>query len=139
MKIAVPLWNDRVSPVFDVAGRLLVVDVEDGREIGRAEVPLADQEIDPRVRQVAEQGVNVLICGAVSRPLEMMLQNAGIEVIPHTCGNAEEVLRAYREGQLSEGAFAMPGCCAHRRWFRGGRGGRVPSGARRNKRRRSQP
>jgi len=139
MKIAVPRCNDRISPVFDVAGRLLLVDVEGDREIGRAEVALEDQDVGPRARHVGELGVDVLICGAISRPLEMMLQSAGMEVIPHTCGNVEEVLRAYRAGELSEGAFVMPGCCGHRRRFRGGRGGGDPTGTKRGQRRRSKP
>jgi predicted Fe-Mo cluster-binding NifX family protein len=125
MKIAVPISNDRISPVFDVAGRLLLVDVEEGEETDRAEVRLEDQEIGRRARRLAELGVDVLICGAVSRPLEMLIEGAGIQVIPHTCGNAEEVLRAYRAGELSDAAFVMPGCCGHRRRFRGGRGGRA--------------
>jgi len=123
MKIAVPVNNDRVSPVFDVAGRLLLVDVEGDRETGREEVSLDDQEIGPRARHVGELRVDVLICGAISRPLEMMLEDAGIEVVPHTCGNVEQVLQAYRSGELSEGAFVMPGCCGHRRRFRGRRRG----------------
>jgi len=121
MRIAVPTSNDRISPVFDVAGRLLLVDVEGEREIGREEVSLEDQDIGPRARRVGELRVDVLICGAISRPLEMMVESAGIEVIPHICGNVEEVLRAYRAGELSEPAFLMPGCCGHRRRFRGRR------------------
>jgi predicted Fe-Mo cluster-binding NifX family protein len=139
MRIAVATSNDRVSPVFDVAGRLLVVDVEGERETGREEVLLENQNIGPRARHVSELRVDVLICGAISRPLEMMLQDAGIEVIPHTCGNAEEVLRAFRTDELSEEAFVMPGCCGHRRRFRGGRGGRSSAGRKRSTRRRSKP
>jgi hypothetical protein len=37
MRIAIPQWQGRVSPVFDVAGILLLIDIEDGREIGREE------------------------------------------------------------------------------------------------------
>lgn len=136
MRIAVPINNDRISPVFDVAGRLLVVDVEGDRETGRTEVALEDQEVGPRVRRVGELHVDVLICGAVSRPLEMMLEDAGVDVVPHTCGNVEDVLRAYRTGALSESAFVMPGCCGHRRRFRGGR---PPTGTKRSKPPRSKP
>ena len=41
MKAAIPIWQGRVSPVFDVAERLLVVDHEDGMESGRHEEALA--------------------------------------------------------------------------------------------------
>jgi hypothetical protein len=59
--------------------------------------------------------VDVLICGAVSRPLELALTLEGIEVIPQTCGKVEQVARAYLAGRLSGDAFLMPGCCTRRR------------------------
>ena len=122
MRIAIPTTDGRISPVFDVAERLVLVDVEEGREVGRSEAPLVDEAIELRARRVAQSGVNVLICGAISRPLHALLSSAGVEVIPQTCGQAEEVLRAFVEGQLTGDAFVMPGCCGRRRRFRGGRG-----------------
>jgi hypothetical protein len=35
MRLGIPLWRDEVSPVFDVAAKLLVIDVEDAREVAR--------------------------------------------------------------------------------------------------------
>ena len=121
MRIAIATADERISPVFDVAGRLLVVDVDGDRELQRTEVLLEDGALAARARQVAELCVQVLICGAISRPLEMMLTSAGVEVRPHTCGGVEDVLHAFCSGQLAEEAFVMPGCCGRRRRFRGGR------------------
>jgi hypothetical protein len=41
MRVAIAHWQDRVSPVFDSATRVLLVDVAEGRESGRADLPLA--------------------------------------------------------------------------------------------------
>ena len=121
MRVAISISDGRVSPVFDVAGRLLLVDVQTGREVGRTEEVLEEPELAARARRVAELGADVLICGAISRPLEAMLWSTGVEVIPQTCGPAEDVLRAFVSGQLTEQAFVIPGCCGHRRRFHGGR------------------
>ena len=32
MRIAVPIWQDKVSPLLDAASRLLIVETEDERE-----------------------------------------------------------------------------------------------------------
>lgn len=123
MKIAIPQWQGRVSPVFDVAANLLIVEVVEGRETGRQAIcPLA---VDPlaRARHVAQLQVDVLICGAVSWPLEMALSSEGVRVISHICGEVEEVLKAFVEGRLSAEEFSMPGCCGRRRRMRRGRGG----------------
>ena len=119
MKVAVPTWSDRVSPVFDVAKRLLLVDFDGEAESGREEVAVKESEPAPRARRVAQLGVDVLICGAISVPLEAMLVSAGVRVIPHTCGPTEEVLQAFASGRLTDEAFLMPGCCGRRRRVRG--------------------
>ena len=36
LRIAVPVWEGRVSPLLDVAERLLVVDVDAGQEVSRS-------------------------------------------------------------------------------------------------------
>jgi len=53
MRLAIPTWNDRVSPVFDTASRLVLVDVEQGTEQGRRVVQAgADPYPTQRVRAV---------------------------------------------------------------------------------------
>ena len=121
MKIAIPISDDRVSPVFDVARRLLLVDIEDGREVGRTQEALEESQLAPRATRIVELHTDVLVCGAISRALEAMLISAGVEVIPQTCGQVEEVLRAFVSGRLTGDAFVMPGCCGRRRQFRGSR------------------
>lgn len=123
MRVAIPTWSGRVSPVFDVAKRLLLVDLDGEAEAGRQEAAMVETELGARARRVAQLGVDVLIAGAISAPLEAMLVSSGVRVIPHTCGPTEEVLRAFARGRLPDEAFLMPGCCRRRRRFRGGRRG----------------
>jgi predicted Fe-Mo cluster-binding NifX family protein len=126
MRVGIATWRGRISPVFDVAGNLLLVDAQDGREARREEAPVGPSGLAARAKRVAELGTDVLICGAISRPLEAMLASEGVRVIPQTCGPVEEVLRAFLSGQLTEQAFLMPGCCGRRHRFRGGRRRRRP-------------
>jgi predicted Fe-Mo cluster-binding NifX family protein len=121
MRIAIPICDGRISPVFDVARRLIVVDVENRGEISRIEHTLENTEITARARRVADLGVDVLICGAISLSLEKMLRGADVEVVGRTCGEAEQVLRAFVDGKMTEQSFLMPGC-AHRRRLRTRRG-----------------
>ncbi|MCD6303960.1 MAG: NifB/NifX family molybdenum-iron cluster-binding protein [Planctomycetes bacterium] len=123
MRIAIPHWQGRVSPVFDVAGRLLVVDVENGKEQARRNVVVEADDPQARARLLGSLGANVLICGAISWPLEAAITAGGIEVVSQTCGDVERVLAAFIGGRLDEKTFLMPGCCGRRRRFRGGLGG----------------
>jgi len=124
MKVAVPHWQDRISPVFDVAGHVLLVDMEGNREIGRQEETLPGNDPWSRAAALSQMRAEVLICGAVSWPLEAAIRSAGIRVITNICGPVETVLEAFRKGQLLENLFLMPGCCGRRRRRYGGRAGR---------------
>jgi len=111
MRLAIPVWNDRVSPVFDTAGRVLLLDLADGIEQARHTVEVAQATYpSERAKRLAELGVNVLVCGAISRSLAVFLSAAGIIVIPWVSGALEEVLRAYLTDRLSDPCWRMPGC-----------------------------
>ena len=119
MKISIPEWQGWISPVFDVAAHLLVVSIKDGEIQERHKVPLTADGLMSRVQQVTALGVDVLICGAISWPLELALSKAGIEVVAQTCGEVEHVLSSFIDGRFSQEAFLMPGCWGRRRRFRG--------------------
>ncbi len=116
MRIAIPHWQGRIAPVFDAARQLLLVDVEAGRIARREEKSLAEIAPADRAAELADSGVDLLICGAISAPLQLRIQGAGMRVAAFLCGTVDEVLAACLNGRLAEPQWAMPGC---RRW-RGG-------------------
>jgi predicted Fe-Mo cluster-binding NifX family protein len=121
--IAVPNCQGRVSPVFDVAARLVIVRLRGEAELERKEVVLFEKQPDGIVRSLGELGIKVLICGAISQGLQLALEQVGIRVLPQICGGLDSVIAAYRQGTLGQPEFAMPGCCG-RRWEAGRRDGR---------------
>jgi len=125
MKIAIPVWQGNVSSVFDFAHKLLLVELENGKEKSRQEVPLAEQSCQERAAKLRQLEVNVLICGAISRPLALMLSSSGIEVLPFVTGSTQQIVDAYRLGQLYQPQYALPGYWEDaRRCFRRRRGRR---------------
>ncbi|MGW8257132.1 MAG: NifB/NifX family molybdenum-iron cluster-binding protein [Thermoguttaceae bacterium] len=121
MKLAIPVWQGRISPVFDVAGQLLLVELKYGQECSREEQLLEETTSDERVRKLMQLGVNTLICAGISQSLESILVVRGISVIARVCGGIDEVLAAFLAGRLGEKRFAMPGCYRQRRQRRHGR------------------
>jgi predicted Fe-Mo cluster-binding NifX family protein len=112
MKIAIPIWGNRMSPVFDASSQLRIVDIADNRERTRTEINLQNQDLSRRCIHIRNLGVDILICGAITGYFARLLKATGIEVIPGISGNPEEVLSAYLNGTLSNGRFLMPGCKA---------------------------
>jgi len=131
-KIALAVWGDILSPVFDSAGTVLIADIEGGKATATRTEDLGPQLPYSRAMRLSGWGVKVLICGAISMEFARMLESFGIDVIGFISGDARQVLNAYLRGTLIRSAYAMPGCgpgkglgvCGNprRRRFRGGRG-----------------
>lgn len=108
--IAIPVSQERISPVLDTAARLLLVTRRRGKEVARREFVLGPLPPEGLARSVAELHVTVLLCAALSEPLLRALERRGVRVTPHLCGEVESVLRAFSRGQLRRDEFRMPGC-----------------------------
>ena len=124
MKVAVPEWEGRVSPVFDTARHILCFEVGGDaiHAAGEAEA-LSDQPLGA-IPTLQGLGVNVLLCGAISRPLAAMIAAAGIRVLPFLAGDVQEIVNAFAEGRLDGADFQMPGYCGQARRHRAGHCGR---------------
>lgn len=110
MKICIPVWEGKVSPVFDTASRLLILQVEEERELSRFETYMKERALTRRCTRMRLLGIDTLICGAISSCFCSMLTASGITVIPWRCGPAKEVLDAYMKGTVLHPRFSMPGC-----------------------------
>lgn len=119
MKIALSVWEDYISTVFDAADQLLILEIDGTNGQKRSLIKLNAKDVVGRVKQMKEKQIEVLICGAISRLLEASLISMGIKVYPFVRGTVTEVLAAYQNGSLDHAIFAMPGC--HRRGCSGNR------------------
>jgi predicted Fe-Mo cluster-binding NifX family protein len=127
MKIAIPTWNGRVSPVFDTASRLVVVDITKESEVARFETDISEHFLPSKGMRLTGLGIDILICGAISRPLAAIITTAGIKLIPWIAGQVDEVVQAFLTNTLFDPRFIMPGCAGPwgtRHVGRHGRGGR---------------
>ena len=110
MKVAVPVWGNYVSTVLDFSDSLLIVDYEAGRIKDRSRVSFVEKTIVGKAARLREHSVQVLLCGAISRPLENMISASGIRIVPFLRGTVDEVIEAYFSGRLQDARFVLPGC-----------------------------
>ncbi len=108
MKLAVPTWNGCVSPVFDVAKRLRVFEIDDDSIIRQSE---HEFETVNRAAILSSLDIDVLICGAITWPVKTILWGAGIAVISDICGPIDGAVQAYRKRDLAK--FYSPGYSGH--------------------------
>ncbi len=109
MKVALPVWNSRISPLFDVARRVVLAELDGGKEAARREEAISEAFPPRKVSRLQELGVQVLICGGITWQLAQLVEASGIKLIPCVAGSVSEVLEACLAGNLSSSRFFIPG------------------------------
>lgn len=124
MKIAIALFGTRVSPRFDCAPVLRVVETDNGEILNIREISLEECNVMDRIKKLEELGIDALICGGIDVFSSGRLNFSRMKVYSWITGGADDALSCLLKGQLESGFMMAPGgrCCG--RWrFRGGRGG----------------
>ena len=109
MILAVTIWNESISPVFEVSQTLVLFEVKDGLVTQKETIAVPSTNSFDKVKVLIELGVDTLICGALTRPIEKMILNQGLELHPFISGKLNEVITAWQENSLIP-TFKMPGC-----------------------------
>ncbi|EKD38027.1 MAG: hypothetical protein ACD_75C00893G0003 [uncultured bacterium] len=113
MNVAITVWDNRISPVFDSAETLLIARIRETEIVDRQIRLFQAGMFDRFVQLLSELDVQVLICGALCAGPARILEAQGVNVISFIAGDTEEILDRYVRGNdLAQ--FAMPGC----RWRR---------------------
>jgi len=110
MKLAVSKWNNLVAPVFDVSGKILLVQLSPVRTIPLEYKEISGSDNLARIRRLSSLSIEVLICGAISRLWHDILTAWDIQVISYVTGPWDRVVQALAEGRLDSPEFCMPGC-----------------------------
>jgi predicted Fe-Mo cluster-binding NifX family protein len=108
-RLAIPVYNGRISPLFDSAGRFEIFLVVDNIIEGNDYIDIGDDSGMARVERLSDRGINLVICAAISRVLAEFIIRKNIDLIPGVCGNVHEVLDAYLGNNLRIDLFSMPG------------------------------
>jgi predicted Fe-Mo cluster-binding NifX family protein len=127
-RLAVPTHLGRVAPLFDVAERIELYDVSGGTVKPAGDLLLTGGGAQERLARLRDEGVDTVICGAISGVACNALMANGLRVVPWVCGPVDSVLGAYRTGTLGAPGWRMPGRGG--RAFRRGRRGRGGRGRR---------
>lgn len=124
MKIAIPLFEARVSPRFEYAPETLIVTVEENRGQGKTETYVLNADPFEKVKFFKAAEVSVVICGGISKGVENYLLKNAIQVIAWVTGEAQVALDLFLKGRLEYGAMLCPGRRGRWRFCCQGRGPR---------------
>ena len=95
MKVAIPLFENRVSPHFFTAPELLLVQVDAGAVCFSWRVSLGDMTTALRKTRLLALGPEILLCGGIDGVTKLWLEKQGVRVVDNLMGDAMENLQRY--------------------------------------------
>lgn len=119
MILAVPEHQGRLAPVFDCCRKIVIID--HGPEIDQiiSEEDWSELGAHARAQRLRELNIEALVCGGISSRMEAQLKVMDISIYPWISGEVSQVLKALRDGTISDPCYAMPGARQCRRRRRG--------------------
>ena len=93
MRIALPLYEEDISPRFCGADRFLVVDIEGGLEVSRHLVAPVPAGFGDRLVLLRDLGVRELLCGGFNRCYLPLAESLGLRVRWGLWGPADAIFR----------------------------------------------
>jgi predicted Fe-Mo cluster-binding NifX family protein len=109
MKVAIPIFENRISPRFDFSPEIWVIEVEKGKVVGREKFSTAKLNLPQRLEQITSNGIHKVICGGIDGLSRDQLGSRGIDVVQDVTGDADIVLNLFMRGRLRSGF-----CCERR-------------------------
>ena len=100
MKIAVTYDNGNVFQHFGKTENFKVYEVEDNKVVSSEVIGSNGTGHGALAGLLAEQGIDVLICGGIGGGAQTALAEAGIQLCSGAQGNTDEVVEAYLKGEL---------------------------------------
>jgi len=103
MKLAIPLFNTRISPRFDCATRFLVVSLGSD-SVDRQVIQAERWSRLERVNKLKELNINILICGGIDRFSTQLLSSfEDLIIYSWVTGEAEDALNCFLKGEMESG------------------------------------
>jgi len=108
MKVAIPLYGNRISPRFGYTSDFLIVELQGKKEIDRRALTMEISHPARMADRLASEGVSLVLSGGMNAHFQEQFRLRNIAVIWGLIGEAEDVLATYLDGQVFSGMGPCP-------------------------------
>lgn len=100
-KVAIPQLGHKVAPRFEVARRMLIASIDNGKVTNSKIIDCGEADGYRRVRLLRIHRVSALLCNGINASFKDILVASGLLVIPQCRGEINQLFEDYIQGTLS--------------------------------------
>ena len=93
MKIAIPLFKNRVAPHFGASSEVLLLEIKNASVKQEARWNLGAESPFDIARRLVDLGVEKVICGGIGRIYKDWLKEKGVAVEDNKRGEVKEIIK----------------------------------------------
>lgn len=108
--VAIPVFQERISPLLDEARRFAIYEICDAAITQKIVLNINLNTDAMRICKLKEMGITVLICGAVSSRLSRFIVNKDVRHFPWVDGTPDDVIDLFLKGGLTECFAGLKRC-----------------------------
>lgn len=92
MKIAIPLFGERISPHFGSSSQIMMVELQENVIRENVVWDVAENGPVELAQLLVDMGAERLLCGGIERTCRDWLTSQGVQVVDNQKGKAEEII-----------------------------------------------
>ncbi len=115
MKIAIPIFDTKVSPRFDQTQAIFLVETEHAGVVASTSLETQGWPVNEKLKALLNLGVDILICGAIEYATLRYLSFNGVSVYSWVTGEVDDALACFLSNGMKPGIILgergqMKGC-----------------------------
>jgi predicted Fe-Mo cluster-binding NifX family protein len=103
MKIAIPVFQTKISPRFDSAQSILLLRIQNDSIVTREELPMTGWSVSAKRKELVKRDVDTMICGGIDYESMQYLVSGGINVYSWITGEIEDAVTRFIDKGLESG------------------------------------
>ena len=103
MKIAIPVFQTKISPRFDSTQGFILLQVEKNKVLRRENIPTKGWPASGKIKQLVDLEVDTLICGGIDLESMQQLNFNGIKIYSWITGEIEDAVTRFLNQGLESG------------------------------------
>jgi predicted Fe-Mo cluster-binding NifX family protein len=116
MKIAIPVFQTKISPRFDSTQGFILLQIEKNNVIKRENLPTKDWPSSAKIKQLVDLEVDTMICGGIDLESMQQLNFNGIKIYSWITGEIEDAVTRFLNQGLESGIILGPRGQRKGRW-----------------------